>query len=86
MRRGPSHAVSVLVAHGPISFYRLALLQAVLTKSEQGLARQRQLIEELRCDGHRTTEAEDVLLRFETAYQALLAKLNALRAEGGPAD
>ena len=61
---------------------RVELLQAVLRKSEQGLARQRQLIVDLRCDGHRTIEAEDVLLRFETAYQALLAKLNALRGEG----
>lgn len=60
----------------------LELLQAVLRKSEQGLARQRQLIEDLRCDGHRTIEAEDVLLRFETAYQVPLAKLNALRGEG----
>ena len=65
---------------------RLELLQAVLRKSEQGLARQRQRIEDLRSDGHRTIEAEDVLLRFETAYQALLAKLNALRGEGAPAD
>jgi hypothetical protein len=61
---------------------RLELLQAVLRKSEQGLARQRQLIEDLRCDGHRTIEAEEVLLKFETAYQALLAELNALRGEG----
>jgi hypothetical protein len=60
---------------------RLELLQAVLTKSEQGLARQRQLIKDLRCAGHRTTEVEDALLRFEAAYQALLAKLNALRGE-----
>ena len=55
-------------------------------KGEQDLARQRQLIEDLRCDGHRTTEAEDVLLRFETAFQAVLAKLNALKREGEPAD
>ena len=61
---------------------RLELLQAVLRKSEQGLARQRQLIEDLRCDGYGTIEAEEVLLRFETAYQALLTKLNALRGEG----
>jgi hypothetical protein len=61
---------------------RLVLLQAALRRSEQGLARQRQLIEDLRRDGHRTTEAEDVLLRFEMAYQALLAKLNVPRGEG----
>jgi hypothetical protein len=65
---------------------RLELLQAVARKGEQDLARQRQLIEDLRLDGHRTTEAEDVLQRFQTAYQALLAKLNALRGEGAPAD
>ena len=64
---------------------RLELLQAVLRKGEQDLARQRQLIEDLRSDGHRTTEAEDVLRRFETAFQAVLAKLNALR-RGEPAD
>ena len=58
------------------------MLQAALRKSEQGLAGQRQLIEDLRRDGHRTTEAEEVLLRLETAYQALLAELNALRGEG----
>jgi hypothetical protein len=64
---------------------RLDLLQAVLRKGEQDLARQRQLIEDLRCDGHRTTEAEDVLRRFETACQAVLAKLNVLK-RGEPAD
>jgi len=63
---------------------RLELLQAVLRKGEQDLARQRQLIEDLRGDGHRTTEAEDVLRRFETAFQAVLAKLNALQ-RGEPA-
>ena len=51
------------------------------TKGEQDLARQRQVIEDLRLDGHRTTEAEDVLQRFQSAYQALLDKLNALRVE-----
>jgi hypothetical protein len=61
------------------SFNRLELLQAVARKGEQDLARQRQIIEDLRLDGHRTTEAEDVLQRFQTAYQALLAKLNALK-------
>jgi hypothetical protein len=60
---------------------RLELLQAVATKGEQDLARQRQVIEDLRLDGHRTTEAEDVLQRFQSAYQALLDKLNALRVE-----
>ena len=63
------------------SFNRLELLQAVARKGEQDLARQRQIIEDLRLDGHRTTEAEDVLQRFQTAYQALLAKLNALGGE-----
>jgi hypothetical protein len=63
---------------------RLELLQAVARKGEQDLARQRQLIEDLRLDGHRTTEAEVVLQRFETAHQALLSKLNAL--SGAAAD
>ena len=55
-----------------------------MRKGEQDLVRQRQLIEDLRLDGHRATEAEDVLKRFEMVYQALLAKLNALRFEGEP--
>jgi hypothetical protein len=63
---------------------RLELLQAVARKGEQDLARLRQLIEDLRLDGHRTTEAEVVLQRFETAHQALLSKLNAL--SGAAAD
>ena len=33
-----------------------------------------------------TSEAEDVLQRFEKAYQALLAKLNLLSGEGSLAD
>jgi hypothetical protein len=82
LRRGPSHAMSVYWRMDPSVSSRLELLQAVLRKSEQGLARQRQLIEDLRCDGYGTIEAEEVLLRFETAYQALLTKLNALRGEG----
>jgi hypothetical protein len=61
---------------------RVELLQAALRRSEQGLAGQRQRIEDLRRDGHRTTEAEDILLRFEMVYQALLAKLNVPRGEG----
>ena len=65
---------------------RLELLQAVARKGEQDLVRQRQLIEDLRRDGHRTTEAEDVLQRFEKTYQALLAKLNMLSGEGSSAD
>jgi len=63
---------------------RLELLQAVARKGEQDLARQRKLIEDLRLDCHRTTEAEVVLQRFETAHQALLSKLNAL--SGAAAD
>jgi hypothetical protein len=53
-------------------------------KGEQDLARQRQLIEDLSLDGHRPTEAEVVLQRFEIARQALLSKLNAL--SGAAAD
>ena len=55
-------------------------------KGEQDLARQRQLVEDLRLDGHRTTEAEAVLQRFQTVYQALLSKLNGLSGERAPAD
>ena len=55
-------------------------------KGEQDLARQRQLVEDLRLDGHRTTEVEAVLQRFEAIYQALLSKLNGLSGEGAPAD
>lgn len=58
---------------------RLELLQAVARKGEQDMARQRQLIDDLRLDGQRTTEAEDVLQKFETMHQALLGKLHALR-------
>jgi len=59
----------------------MELLEVEARKSEQKLARQRQLIEDLRRDGHRTTEAETVLRRFEAAYQALLAKLEEASAE-----
>src|SRR5215207_11612313 len=69
LRRGPSHAMSVYWRMDQLVSSRLELLQAVLRKSEQGLARQRELIEDLRCDGYGTIEAEEVLLRFETAYQ-----------------
>ena len=51
------------------------MLQAGARKGEQDLARQCQLIEDLRLDGHRTTEAENVLQRFEALHHALLAKL-----------
>ena len=60
---------------------RLELLEVGARKSEQDLARQRQLIEDLCFDGHRTTEAEAVLQRFEATHQGLLAKLEALRGE-----
>jgi hypothetical protein len=65
---------------------RLELLEVGARKSEQDLARQRQLIEDLRFDGHRTTEAEAVLQRFEATHQGLLAKLGALRGERAAAD
>ena len=55
-------------------------------KGEQDLARQRQLVEDLRLDGHRTIEAEAVLQRFEAIYQALLSKLNGLSGERAAAD
>ena len=57
---------------------RLELLQAVATKGEQDLVRQRQVIEDLRLDGRPTADAEDVLQRFQRAHQALLAKLKAV--------
>ena len=68
---------------------RLQLLEAVARKAEQDLVRQRQLLEDLRFDGHRTTEAEAALQKLEAAYSSVLAKLEALReaqAEIKPAD
>lgn len=59
--------------------YRLELLQSAALKTEQALARQRQLIDDLRSDGQRTTEAEAVLQRFEATRRGLLAKLASLR-------
>jgi hypothetical protein len=40
---------------------RLDLLQAATRKSDEALARQRQLIDDLHFDGYRTAEAEQVL-------------------------
>ena len=60
---------------------RLSLLEAVARKGELDLVRRRQLLEDLRFDGHGTTEAEAALQRFEAAYAGLLAKLEALRGE-----
>jgi hypothetical protein len=60
---------------------RLERLQAGATKNAQDLVRLRQRIEEQRCDGQRTTEAEAVFQRFETTHQGLLAKLDTLRRE-----
>jgi hypothetical protein len=60
---------------------RLELLQSATLKSEQALARQRQLIDDLRSDGHRSTDAEVVLQRFEATRQGLLAKLASLQEE-----
>jgi hypothetical protein len=65
---------------------RLERLKAMARKGEQDLARQRQLVEDLCLDGHRTTEAEVVLQRFEAIYQALLSKLNGLSGERAAAD
>lgn len=65
---------------------RLELLQSATLKSEQDLARQRQLIDDLRSEGHRTTEAEAALQRFEAARQGLLAKLACLQEEKTAAD
>ena len=86
MRRGPPTRCRRYWRMDQSSSSRVELLQAAARKGEQDLARQRQLIEDLRLDGSRTTEAEDVLQRFETAYRALLAKLYALSGEGSPAD
>lgn len=58
---------------------RLQFLQAVSIRGEQDLARQRQLIDRLRLDGQPTSQAEDVLVKFERMHQALLGKLRALR-------
>jgi hypothetical protein len=65
---------------------RLELLQSATLKSEQALVRQRQLIDDLRFDGHRTTDAEAVLQRFEANRQGLLAKLACLHQEQAAAD
>ena len=65
---------------------RLELLQSASLKSEQALARQRQLIDDLRSDGQRTAEAEAVLQRFETNREGLLAKLACLQEEQAAAD
>jgi len=58
----------------------------VARRAEQDLACQRQVIEDQRLDGHRTTEAEAVLQRFEAIHEALLSKLNGLSREGAAAD
>jgi hypothetical protein len=60
---------------------RLELLQSATLKSEQALARQRQLIDDLRSDGYGTSEAEAVLRRFEANGQILREKLAFLRQE-----
>ena len=65
---------------------RLERLQSATLQSEQALARQRQLIDDLRSDGYRTTEAEAVLQRFEANRQGLLAKLACLQEEQAAAD
>lgn len=65
---------------------RLELLQAATLKSEQALARQRQLVDDLRSDGYGTSEAEAVLQRFEANRQGLLAKLACLQQEQAAAD
>ena len=60
---------------------RMELLEAMAAKGEKALARQRRLIEELRADGHRTADAEEVLQRYEAAQRRLLEKLAALRQD-----
>lgn len=45
------------------------------------MARQRRLMEELRADGHRTADAEEVLQRYEASQRRLLEKLAALRQD-----
>jgi hypothetical protein len=65
---------------------RLELLQSATLKSEQDVARQRQLIDDLRTDGHGTTEAETILQRFEASRQGLLAKLASLQQAQAAAD
>jgi hypothetical protein len=61
---------------------RMELLEAMAAKGEKALARQRCLMEELRADGHRTADAEEVLQRYETSHRRLLEKLAALRQDG----
>ena len=59
----------------------MELLEAMAAKGEKALARQRRLMEELRADGHRTADAEEVLQRYEAAQRRLLEKLAALRQD-----
>jgi hypothetical protein len=65
---------------------RLDLLQAATRKSDEALARRRQLIDDLRSAGYRTAEAEQVLQRFEATRQGLLTKLALLQEERAAAD
>jgi hypothetical protein len=60
---------------------RIELFEAMAAKGEKALARQRRLMEELRADGHRTADAEEVLQRYEAAQRRLLEKLAALRQD-----
>ena len=57
------------------------MLQAVARKAEQDLVRQRQLLEDLRFDGHRTTEAEAALQKLEAAYRVFWQSLKLCGAQ-----
>lgn len=71
---------------GPSGQSRLELFEEGVRKSEQDLARQRRVIEDLRSEGYETTQAEAVLKRFEAAHDLLQAKLRGLRGERAAAD
>jgi hypothetical protein len=60
---------------------QLARADEAIMKGEQQLARQRQLIEDLRRDGHRTTEASGVLEKWEATQAQLIVERAMLQAQ-----
>ena len=59
---------------------RLALTEESIARGERHLAQQRKLIEDLRRDGHRTTEAEQPLQMLEDAQALHIVERDRLRA------
>ena len=58
---------------------RIELFEAAATKSEKALARHRELLADLRIGGCRTSEAEEMLQKYEASYRRLKKKLSALK-------